>query len=135
MESSSNRRLAAPVLIVAASLALAVPALGATRPDDRPGLRGPGGTALTESLRPDDRPGIRGVGVVAATVLRPDDRPGVRGIEAAAVAAPTSVLVTAEGFDWSAAGAGAGGATGLIALLGAAALTVRRSHRRAGTAT
>ena len=87
MERCSTRRLAAPVLVAAASLALAAPALAATRPDDRPGLRGPGGTGVSESLRPDDRPGIRGVGVVTPTVLSPDDRPGPRGIE------PTTVNV------------------------------------------
>ena len=94
--------------------------------------------------RPDDRAGFRGIDppAVAPTIAdphpgaspRPDDRAGPRR-EPSVVAssAQPSLFGTDTGFDWVAAGAGAGSATGLILLLTAAALTLRRNHRRATT--
>ncbi len=151
MTNSQIRRLVAPALVVAA-LAPVGSALAAARPDDRPGLhgvgttsgsiqvrpddrvgiRGVGSTTVTASVRPDDRPGIRGVGVTSGASVRPDDRPGFRGIGDVAVGKNPSGIAT-DAFDWRAAGAGAASAVGLMMLLGGAALSQRRSHRRAGT--
>lgn len=61
--------------------ALLVPVAQAQSPDDRAGLRGPGGIAATQaattSTHPDNR-AVRGPGAVASsgsqTAIRPDDR-------------------------------------------------------------
>jgi hypothetical protein len=154
MRYSTIRRVGAPALAVMVSLAFALPAVGATRPDDRAGLRGVGAASEPGPVRPDDRPGLRGVGATDSASVRPDDRAGPRGIGGTAPSAvrpddravrgihpPTvaasgqpSVFGTSNSFDWAAAGAGAASAAGLMLLLGAAALTLRRSSRRAGTA-
>jgi hypothetical protein len=98
----------------------------AVRPDDR-GVRVSPGTIET-AVRPDDR-GVRvsPVSPVEPVVL-PDDRAGERG-PGAAPAAPTTILVSPDGFDWTDAGIGAGMALGLI-LLGSGMLLVARRHRR-----
>jgi hypothetical protein len=113
------------------------------RSDVRARVHGVGITAASP-LRPDDRAGFRGIDlpIVAPTIAdphpglspRPDNRAGpLREPSAVASSAQPSVLGTDAGFDWAAAGAGAGSATGLILLLTGAALTLRRNHRRAAT--
>jgi hypothetical protein len=74
MKSSPIPRLVIFAAAIAASLVVTFSALGATRPDDRSGARGPGaGTAanafggalvhqLGLSARPNDRAGALGVG-------------------------------------------------------------------------
>ncbi len=132
--SYSTMKAGAPGLLVAAVLAFAVPALAGVRPDDRSGLRGAGGTSGSIQVRPDDRAGLRGPGadfqgdVRVAASLRPDDRAGHRGI---ALGVQHSVSVQ-RGFDWAAAGAGAGSGAALVSFL-AWALLLRRNHRRAGS--
>ncbi len=66
-------------LVLAA--AVATPIAHAENPDDRAGLRGPGGIASQQAeiaTHPDNRAGLRGPGAVASvqvsTVSRPDDR-------------------------------------------------------------
>jgi hypothetical protein len=114
----------------------------AARSDVRAGVNGVGIAAAPR--RPDDRAGFRGIDppAVAPTIAhphpgaspRPDDRAGpLREPSVVASSAQPSLLGTDTGFDWVAAGAGAGSATGLILLLTAAALTLRRNHRRATT--
>jgi hypothetical protein len=100
--------------VVGVAAALLAPAALAERPDDRPGLHGPGAQAHVEavSVRPDDRPGIRGPGAAATLILAEPD----------------------SGFDWADAGIGALGALGLaLALLGAvqSASKARRRHAAA----
>ena len=71
-------------LVLAA--AIATPIAQAENPDDRAGLRGPGGIAAQQAeiaTHPDNRPGPRGPGAATSadvtTVSRPDDRAGARG--------------------------------------------------------
>jgi hypothetical protein len=116
-----------------AALASSAPAPIAIRLDDRAGLRDSPAVTAT-GLRPDDRAGPRGAGVmVLSTSVRPDDRAGFRGAgrepSEIAVSTPHSVPSTGNGFDWSAAGVGAGAAAAVVLLFGCA-LTLRRSHRR-----
>jgi hypothetical protein len=140
MSNTRIRRLAAPAVAVVA-LAVAGSAAGA-RPDDRAGPRGVDPTRGSIQLRSDDRPGIRGVAVTSGGGFKT----GAYGAPSAiSLAPPTSGTYTgmvdtphsgiaSDGFDWRSAGAGVASAFGLVMLLGTAALNVRRSHRRAGTA-
>lgn len=138
-------KLAAAVSLAMALLLVATPGLATVRPDDRSGIRTSGTAVVSQGLRPDDRAGLRGAvesnpasvaGALAGDVrsLRPDDRAGFRGVleepQPIAVASRPPVATTNPGFDWMAAGAGAGvaTATGMLALL-AWALTLRRSQR------
>jgi hypothetical protein len=70
---------------IAVGAALLVPVAQAQSPDDRAGLRGPGGIAAQQgdgaSSHPDNR-AVRGTGIAAPTTnlaVRPDDRAGTRG--------------------------------------------------------
>jgi hypothetical protein len=110
-------------VVVAAAIATPV-ALGS--PDDRPGLRGPGGISAQHAriaTHPGDRDGLRGPGALASaqaeTALRPDDRAGARGpgaidgmpsslhpdnrAEARGPGALTTVVAqpSSSGFDWN----------------------------------
>jgi hypothetical protein len=131
---SSKMKVATLGGTLVASLALAVPASGAIRPDDRSGVRGVPTLSATVGVRPDDRAGFRGAGGTSPLAsVRPDDRPGFRGIARmpdTTLGGNRSVAGADSGFDWTAAGAGAGTAT-TVALLLAWALTLRRNHQRA----
>jgi len=131
---------------IALGAALLVPVAQAQSPDDRPGLRGPGGIAALQSgasSHPDNRSGARGPGAVAtqqqktAIAVRPDDRGGMRGpgayrsadlsaashpdnrAEARGPGAFTTVVVqpTSSGFDWGDALIGGLGGVGTALLL------------------
>ena len=124
--------------------AIAAPVAQAQSPDDREGLRGPGGIAALQdqsSNHPDNRAEARGPGAVAApvvsTAIRPDDRAGMRGPGSVvstqsptaashpdnrAVRGPgmvTTVVAqpTATGFDWNDAFIGGIGGMGTALLL------------------
>jgi hypothetical protein len=99
---------------LAALFVLAAPAHGATRPDDRSGVRGVTAVPATTSMRPDDRAGFRSVPEPYTSAL------GVR----------TAGSGTDGGFDWTAAGAGAGVAAAVVLIL-LGALRLRRSNRHA----
>lgn len=130
---------------IAVGAALFVPVVQAQSPDDRAGLRGPGGIAAQQaggaSNHPDNR-AVHGTGVAAPTTIlavRPDDRAGTRGPGAHAPAALTtgalshpdnraesrgpgsvdSVVVVARssGFDWGDAMIGSLGGVGAALLL------------------
>ena len=131
---------------IALGSALLVPVAQAQSPDDRAGLRGPGGIAATQaattSSHPDNR-AVRGPGAVASrragsqTAIRPDDRAGLRGpgvysSEVAAASHPdnraeargpgsvgTVVVLQASssGFDWGDAMIGSLGGVGAALLL------------------
>ena len=130
---------------IALGSALLVPVAQAQSPDDRAGLRGPGGIAATQaattSSHPDNR-AVRGPGAVASsssqTAIRPDDRAGLRGPGAhssTAVAAAShpdnraeargpgslgTVVVlqaSSSGFDWGDAMIGSLGGVGAALLL------------------
>ena len=109
---SSMRAVGALAVLAVASLLLALTASAAVRPDDRAGVRGAGSPLAPATVRPDDRPGIRGAGVEARAVF---------------VAGPQAGR-PADGFDWNAAGAGAGVATAVVLLLGWP-LIMRRTQR------
>lgn len=111
---SSMRVVGALAVLVIASLTFALTASAAVRPDDRAGVRGAGSALAAVTLRPDDRAGIRGAG---------------SDVRAISVAGPQAGG-PADGFDWSAAGAGAGVATAVVLLL-SWALIVRRNQRGA----
>jgi len=114
-----------------------------TRPDDRGGIRGvnaspaaaPSGTSV--AVRPDDRGGIRGVhGWLAAApsgtsvAARPDDRGGPRGIAPRIVAASAVPVGGGSGFDWGAAGIGAGSMLFLVLIAGSVVLVWGRFGAR-----
>ena len=150
MRHRIGHRFIALAVVVGASAILVAPGLAA-RPDDKPGMLGVGAVSASverpaavthfyaneratlvdseRALRPDDRGTVRGPGGLVASV-RPDDRPGARG-----AGAITSELVSHStpsgdtGFEWTAAGLGAGFVVAL-GLLGALLVTsVRRFER------
>jgi hypothetical protein len=131
-------------LVLAA--AIAAPVAQAQAPDDRAGLRGPGGIAALQAQspnHPDNRSDARGPGAVdaaiASTAIRPDDRAGLRGPGAVGggkrpttsshpdnrsglrgPGATTTVVVspsTGTGFDWNDALIGGIGGMGTALLL------------------
>ena len=137
MNSSRIRRLVAPAFVVG-SLALAGSALAAARPDDRSGLRGVDAINV-QPRSPQD--------VLDAVKRSAPNQVGLAWQylrDTGQIATPTTpfrtdprstVTVSSQtGFDWSDAGSGAAVAVGLMMLLAGAALTQRRSHRRASTA-
>jgi len=129
-------------LVLAA--AIAAPVAEAQSPDDRAGLRGPGGIAALQaqsSSHPDNRAEARGPGAVdapaASSAVRPDDRAGMRGpgsVEGTqrpaaathpdnrAVRGPGTVTTvvsqpSASGFQWDDALIGGLGGVGTALLL------------------
>jgi len=111
------RRLGAAAFVALPALVFAAPGVSGVRPDDRSGVRGIGSPVPSAQARPDDRAGYRGT-----DLLTP------------AQSSATSVVSRAgNGFDWGAAGMGAGSAAGVMLLLIAATLTRRRNHRQAST--
>lgn len=129
-------------LVLAA--AIAAPVAQAQSPDDRAGLRGPGGIAAQQaqsSSHPDNRVEARGPGAVDAakvsTAIRPDDQAGMRGPGSfgstqqptsshpdnrAGMRGPGAVTTvvsrpTATGFDWNDALIGGIGGMGMALLL------------------
>ena len=88
-----------------------------TRPDDRGGIRGPNAPSLLSAASR------------ATVAVRPDDRGGFRGISSTAVAAPAVSVGGGSGFDWGAAGIGAGSMLGLVLITGS--LFVVRGRFRA----
>lgn len=108
--TSRRRRVAAALAAALATAALLAASAGATRPDDRAGLRG-AAPARSVGVRPDDRPGTRGPGPVSR-LLHP-------------------VTATRGAFDWADAATGAGVVLGALSLAGLAALAIRRRGRAA----
>ena len=105
---------------VAIGAALLIPVAQAQSPDDRAGLRGPGGIAAQQadgaSNHPDNR-AVRGTAVAATSTdlaVRPDDLAGTRG-----PGSVDSVVVVAgsSGFDWGDALIGSLGGVGAALLL------------------
>ena len=62
-------KLLSGVVVLSVVTAFVPAALGADRPDDRAGPRGPGAVTPVAVVRPDDRAGPRGAGAVAPTVV------------------------------------------------------------------
>jgi hypothetical protein len=122
MNGSVIRILTVSTTVVATALALAVTALGAARPDDRAGARGPD-PALAATLVVAGNPG---------SSVRPDNRAGMLGAGSESVAEAASAG-TSGGFDWADAGIGAGATAGGLMLLSLAALLAipKRQQRRA----
>ena len=129
---------------IALGAALLVPVAQAASPDDRAGLRGPGGIEALQnaatSNHPDNR-AVHGPGAVSAAdvqiAMRPDDRAGVRGPGAYGSSAPSAtshpdnragtrgpgsvetvaVVSASTGFDWGDAMIGGLGGVGMALLL------------------
>jgi hypothetical protein len=123
MKSSSKHRITLFATAIAASLVFALSAFGATRPDDRAGVRGPAdGVAATQVLY--GQPGMS---------ARPDNRAGVLGVSSAGTTEATASASTNADFDWAAAAIGAGATGGVLGLLCCAALIAvpKRRHERA----
>ncbi len=142
-------------LVLAA--AIAIPVAHAESPDDRAGLRGPGGISAyqagnathpdnlagrrgpgamtpaeaTQVSRPDDRAGTRGPGATDASLpsLHPDDRTGTRGPGSLTTFAASS---GSSGFDWNDALIGGLAGTGTTLLVAGCCfmLVARRGTRR-----
>jgi hypothetical protein len=132
---------------IALGAAMLVPVAQAQSPDDRAGLRGPGGIAALQSgasSHPDNRSGARGPGAIVqqrqqtTVAVRPDDRGGMRGpgayrsadlsaashpdnrADARGPGAFTTTVVlepTSTGFDWGDALIGGLGGVGTALLL------------------
>jgi hypothetical protein len=116
MKSGITPKLAALAAAVTTSLAFTFSAFAATRPDDRAGIHGPGAVVAAQVDGGD--PGL---------APRPDNRAGVLGI-----GTDTSVTpVTGNGFDWTAAGIGAGATGAFVVLVAAAALLAMPRRQRA----
>ena len=131
---------------VALGAALLVPVAHAQSPDDRAGLRGPGGIAAQQAggaaNHPDNR-AQRGTGAVTGPItsnaVRPDDRAGARGPGAYSPAVQTTgagshpdnraesrgpgsvdrvvIVSSSSGFDWGDALIGSMGGVGAALLL------------------
>jgi hypothetical protein len=96
-----------------------------TRPDDRAGIRGANAPSMLTASSP------------TTVAVRPDDRGGVRGVGSTTVAAPQLSLGGGSGFDWGAAGIGAGSMLGLV-LIGGSLFVVRGrfgAHGSGGSST
>ena len=117
MTSGITTKLTVISAAVAASLVFTFSAFAATRPDDRAGVHGPG-AAVAAQVGGDD-PGL---------APRPDDRAGVLGVGSDE---STAASVTRSGFDWTAAGLGAGATGAVMLLVGAAALLAMPRRQRA----
>jgi|GraSoiStandDraft_26_1057304.scaffolds.fasta_scaffold221190_2 hypothetical protein len=117
MTSGITTKLTVISAAVAASLVFTFSAFAATRPDDRAGVHGPG-AAVAAQVGGDD-PGL---------APRPDNRAGVLGIGSDE---STSAAATSSGFDWTAAGLGAGATGAVILLVGAAAMLAMPRRQRA----
>ena len=122
----------------------------AVRPDDLALRPGPTSSVAQLAIRPDDlalRPGP--TGSVAQLAMRPDDlalRPGThlqptgdvsygqfayrRALPQDYGARTIQVAGTADGFDWSDAGIGAGSMFGVLLLVSGAALLTRHVDRQ-----
>jgi hypothetical protein len=138
--------------------ALFIPVAQAQSPDDRAGLRGPGGIAAQQadyaSSHPDNR-AVRGTGVAAPTtdlLVRPDDRTGTRGPGAHTAATLTTgaishpdnradrrvpgsvdsvvVVSSSSGFDWGDAMIGSLGGVGAALLLTGCFFLVASQRKR-----
>ena len=120
MSRFTIRSLAVLTAVLASFLAITTSALGATRPDDRAGVRGPD-NAATQVVAGD--PG---------SSARPDNRAGALGAGTDAVEAAASAG-SSNGFDWADAGIGAAATTAAAMLLGFVAFLAmpKRQHRRA----
>ena len=131
---------------IAVGAALFVPVAQAQSPDDRAGLRGPGGIAAQQAgeapSHPDNR-AVRGTAVATAPttnlVVRPDDRAGTRGpgayspstLTTGAISHPDNraesrgpgsidsvvVVSSSNRFDWADAMIGSLGGVGFVLLL------------------
>ena len=128
---------------VAIGAALLAPVAQAQSPDDRAGLRGPGGIAAQQASGASNHPDNRAVRGTAATptnlAVRPDDLAGTRGPGAHSPAVPTTsasshpdnradvrgpgsvdsvvVVSSSSGFDWGDALIGSVGGVGAALLL------------------
>jgi hypothetical protein len=114
MTSGFTIKLTVLATAVAASLVFTISAFAAIRPDDRAGVRGPGAAVATQVE--SNGPGL---------APRPDNRAGVLGIGSE----ESTSAATSSGFDWTAAGIGAG-ATGAFVILVAAAAAMLAMPRR-----
>lgn len=127
-----GHRTVALAVVVSASAILVAPGLAA-RPDDKPGMLGVGATSAsieTPAAVTYFYANERATLVDSERALRPDDRPGVRGpgtVGGQSVTAPTTS--GDDGFEWTAAGLGAGFVVGL-GLLGALLVASMRRFER-----
>ena len=118
MQRSTILRSIVLAAAVAVSLVASVSAFGATRPDDRAGIRFPGGAPQAVVVSGD-----------AGLGPRPDNRAGTLGV-GSTTSADTTVPTSSSGFDWTAAGIGAGVATALVVLLATGAAVAIPRRRR-----
>jgi hypothetical protein len=132
MFTSTRRTIGSSAIALITAAAIASTAVAGTRPDDRSGRLGVGGTSvdLVAPTRPDDRAGLIGIGAIAdratSTSIRPDDRVEARG-PGAYFTAPIQVAAR-DGFEWGDAALGAAATLGVL-LAAAAAFTARRRLR------
>jgi hypothetical protein len=123
-----TRTITAPIAAVLAVAMLAAPANAAqTKP---PPQRYAGESMIREyqDLRsPDARDAADGRTTHKATAPIVQD---LRSPDARDAATPIVEITGADGFDWSDAAIGAAGATGLLAILLAGAMTLRRRQTR-----
>jgi hypothetical protein len=117
MKSGTITKLTVLAAALASSLIFTFSAFATTRPDDRSGVRGPG--AVVTSHGGSGEPGL---------AARPDNRAGALGVGTSESA---SAADTSNGFDWTAAGIGAGATGAFVVLVAAAAMLALPRRRRA----
>lgn len=130
MEHSIRQRLIV-LVVVGAAASFAAPAL-AERPDDRAGMLGVGAIADqgAQTASPDWFERAATVAIEQQTAVRPDDRAGARGpgaIGSEPVSSPTTS--GSDGFEWMAAGLGAGFVVALGVLGALLVASMRRFER------
>jgi hypothetical protein len=145
----SARRIHRPTVLTALVCALVVPATGVpaatAMPIDGPahtsGLPGTTSAPKQDLRSPDARDAAQGrttrdfAAPIVQDLRSPDARDAADGRSTADMATPVVEITRADGFDWSDAAVGAGGATGLLAISLAGAMTLRRRETRTRSST
>ena len=132
MNHRIGHRIIALAVVVSASAILAAPGVAA-RPDDKPGMLGVGAVSAsseTPAAVTYFYANERATLADSRRALRPDDRPGVRGpgvVGGQSVTGPTTS--GDDGFEWTAAGLGAGFVVAL-GMLGAILVASMRRFER-----
>jgi len=124
------------VLSVLVAVLLVPAGLGALRPDDRDGPRGPGAAAITsQPVHPNDRAGPLGPGGVAleqqASTWAGERDYGLftpTGEVVTPAVEPTATVTPTGGFDWTPVVYGAAAFAAIVLLLGAGAAVMTTRH-------
>jgi hypothetical protein len=133
----ATRTLTGPLAAALAVATLAAPATAATNSGSDRWYAGESAIRAYQDLRSADaQDAADGRGThdadtpAAQNLSTPDARDAAARRTPADIAAPVVEITRADGFDWGDAAIGAAGATGLLAISLAGAMTLRRRHTR-----